>query len=264
VASELNALYELRGSIRKTIRMGDRIPIDIRPQTKQPWLSAAFNLRDIAIDGISIIDRDKMPSHGAGASCLELPPVAWNKIAPGERRVRLTMSMAVDGLPAGTFDIEQSVSFLEFPEDSVRLIAPSPDADAAFLDSIAFTGSEPGAGPELSFRPSPARLHFWLSIDNPPTDFAFAIAARSPDGTTWPLMNLRGRAGESSSAEYHLQPAGWTTFGASQVDIVFRPDVAAARESHDLAEIYGGDVVIKGVRVVYEDEGAMTTTKPAR
>jgi hypothetical protein len=270
VADTLKAVIDLRGRIRPVVRIGDRIPIKIEPGPRPahwksgPMLHPTYSLREVCVDGVVVAD-DGMPAaaYGHSPKWVALPSPAWAKVTPGERRVRITFDLNIDGtshmggISAGQFVIEQPVRFVTLSQDSVTEIPPAGELPLAFRRAIAVAApdGEPHAIRLYSAGGRPARtaaVDFDWRLQDVPADHAFAVFAVTPDGQRWPLPPLRGPANEGAwtqSATVHL--TGWTGFDADRVDLLLAPDPVLARDSVDMNSIYGGEILIPDVKVLW-------------
>jgi hypothetical protein len=85
-----------------------------------------------------------------------------------------------------------------------------------------------------------------VDLWRPPTNLCFQAAARI-GGKEYPLSRLGCPAGGEA-----IQNITGTYDGPSDVttlDLILRPDQAAARQSLNLAHIWSGEVVLKDIRV---------------
>jgi hypothetical protein len=104
------------------------------------------------------------------------------------------------------------------------------------------------------------QAQFMIDAQRPPIALASDVVVVDPAGREWPLYPITIEQGSQGG---HIISGHWDGFGADRVDVVLRPNPAAAAETVGITRIWGGSVRFKNVAVVWDKEAKRPTTRPA-
>jgi hypothetical protein len=100
---------------------------------------------------------------------------------------------------------------------------------------------------DFSVDPS-KRVQFDVYFKNPPVPLKFIVVVEPSEGMTKSFA-VRGATCEAKSTAGMSAGGGLLTGDIATVKVIFRPDIAAARQSIEAAPIWGEDVVFQNVPV---------------
>jgi hypothetical protein len=131
---------------------------------------------------------------------------------------------------------------------ATRKINTNPALREAIQRALTVTqlGVDPGAAPPFPAREPTLSLH--VRAVEPPLGMAFRAVLRSA-AREWEVGSLRFPPGRTSASVATAALADLPGFDAARVDVVLRPSPEDATGSFHLAELWGGEVVIKDVAV---------------
>jgi len=166
---------------------------------------------------------------------------------------RLSMDLTVTSYVGSDYPVQWPLSFSQeievIPPDAplVELIDDPALADAVrACVSADRVRAIPGAEGE------PVQLRGQINFTAPPVAMAFQAVARAPDGREWNLTRPTIEPGPGTHS------VGFLThipgFDARAIDIVLRPDAAAAEASTSLDAMWNREVTIEGVSVQWPED----------
>ena len=141
--------------------------------------------------------------------------------------------------PQGAVEQSASAAFTVTPLASVR------SDDDALRPAV-----ESGLSVKpIDVEPDGRSADFELDWHHPPVRLAFDMSLRLADGRELPvgLLQVDAMPGTMTYSKAGLDVSGLGS--ATRVDVVFRPDAAAARRTLDPTPIWGGTIVVRDVRV---------------
>ncbi len=106
-------------------------------------------------------------------------------------------------------------------------------------------------------------------MNKPPVNVAFDIFLRNSGGTEVHVGEFTAQAGKGRAAGARFHESKLYGLSGDRLDVVLRPSTAAARRTTGLQEIWGGELVLRDVPVIWLAPPAKTAagapaTQPAR
>jgi hypothetical protein len=258
----LRAAPMIQLAARSQIRRGDKLPmrLEILPSRVGSsiglWMQVSYQLPEDSL----IVPRGSHGWMGAGLSdssgggstpkfALDPDRLAATVDGPQVLKIHLTLNVfenfqARAKGAAATRELDLQIPWTLMPADATPIrIIEDPSLRPAMEKAITVR--------RLSMHGSPAanngNLEF--TFHPAPVSMAYRIFVRSGE-REWQVGSIAQPAGRSLNMTTSGDIDG---LEADSIDVVLRPDVEVALDSVELTEFWNGEIVVKGVPVIYPD-----------
>lgn len=253
---------------RADLRRGDPLPIrfTVEPRASEPMATTAWAIR--TVESVTLGDLPLLAGgmYGVGGG----PPDSRYGGSLSNGLTFATTSEQLAPLPDGPATLRVVVRVDVYPEPKRKGMTPVAVSWATYDRVVTLHAADDPTVrliPDESARPAVEAavtvrkvdavayangsyaLMVSTTIDHPPVPVGFAVFVRVGDDEI-PAGTLYAPAGETSAAGTNARRR--LPDGTESVDVVYRPDPAAAAGSLDGTEIWDGEVVVTGVPVTWE------------
>lgn len=245
--------------------IGSGRPVQVRYRMEE--VEIAGEARRAWVDGARTLTDGRTP-FGDSATIFFIPLAG---LPPGSFEVEGVLEVEVyPDMEIGNYEQRTPVATRRLPMDLrvevldedaplAQMIEPSPQQRAAMEQAFHIAENY---GPRRPNRRSIAitrrksgSLQGALRVVHPPLPYAFEIVLVDERGREWPAGHLKGPAGDGTRmTALSISPNDLNVFDARLVDLVLRPNPAAAERSIDLLQIADVEIVIENVPVDWPEE----------
>lgn len=279
-ATYLEHLVSRELRVRPQVRLGDEIPIQLAEAYRSPDpASSPTNAPHwVTLDllGLYLLRKDAPDSRQLNSLAKPIAHAQTSEIGRISESAALSLPITTRGLEPGNYQV---VCLAREKVYDAGITDPAPDANTPLLTrDLRLTGDvtiAPAEGTEGAefvrdaalarkvedaieverveyFAPAGQKPHVtvqvrtaWQPDRRLPIDVAFEVSLRTPSNE-WPIGQVSFSAGQNAVS---LLNATVDLSGVDRVDVVLKPDLAAARQTVELTRVLDHEVILQDVPV---------------
>ena len=257
--------------VRPVVRQGDPLPLAFAidgGRVGNAEFTALFELRDGRLDGRPIGPAD--PGRHQGKASANARGCGWSSRVPtadgsaalpvGPHTLTGTFRLTLYDGSTTDYSFDESagdppggLGVVDWPAAAAFAVV---DAARAPLVVVVDQSKRAAVERAVTVRPIRRRPNGGLAVNvqwtNVPVRLIYRIVIRRPDGSEVIVPGTESLSPMAGTSGYDEHLPAEAVGSAAGVDVIFRPDVDAARRDTNPAPIWGGEVVVRGVPVVRE------------
>jgi hypothetical protein len=261
--------------VRPTVRQGDPVPIAVNlvsPRIAAAGFVALFDWSDLRIDGVPA---GKLPDarwanfgkhdgkfdmgsgrYGSSYHNPEINGTVSRGLSPGPHNVSVTLKLHLynaadlpnyNGSPAPPPDPAKELAAFDLPLKAAFTICDAEHEPPATISDESLRPAVEAAVKVQSLMATAPGVNLSTGFNQPPVRFSFVVYLRPEGG-----QEIKTDIAQSCppKANYGYGSVTRTALGpATRADVIFRPDLDAARASVDNSPIWGREIIVRNVPV---------------